>query len=379
MADRVIDNNDNSERLQKVLAQAGVASRRACEQLIAAGRVRVNGKIVTQPGTKVNPATDKVLVDDHPIAIKASASAKKIYLVLNKPVGYLSTVSDPQGRPTIMDLVDTDERLFPIGRLDADTKGLLLLTNDGTFANALMHPRYGVEKEYVALLDGFMRLKKLDDLREGVQIPVENSQTGEIEMHRTRPARIEFIRHDGSNTLVKFILKEGKKRQVRLMAETIGHPVLELTRVRYGSLKLSELASGKTRKLTQEEIKTLLREAEAARKQGEAGPPVSRTERPSAATTIRKVGPEGDNRFRTPRPTAPSRPGAPSRTAATGRPARPGTPATPGKSRSPRGGPAAPPPKGARLVQPPDAAGRPNKRGGGPTERKKTIRRDTKE
>jgi pseudouridine synthase len=336
--------------------------------------VRVNGKIVTQPGTKVNPATDKVLVDDHPIAIKASAIAKKIYLVLNKPMGYLSTVSDPQGRPTIMDLVDTDERLFPVGRLDADTKGLLILTNDGAFANALMHPRYGVEKEYVALLDGFMRLKKLDDLRQGVQIPVENSQTGEVEMHRTRPARIEFIRHDGSNTLVKFILKEGKKRQVRLMAEAIGHPVLELTRVRYGSLKLSELASGKTRKLTQEEIKTLLREAESARKEGEAVP---RTPRPTAPSAIRKVGPEADSRFRTTRPTTPARPGAPSRTAATGRPARPGTAATPGKSRSPRG--STPPPKGARLVQPPDAPGRPNKRGGGPTERKKSIKRDTRE
>ena len=250
--------NQNEERLQKVLARAGIASRRACEELIEAGRVRVNGKIVTQLGLKVNPAQDKVSVDEHPIPIRSSLTPARLYLLLNKPTGYLSTVTDPQGRPTIMELVETDQRLYPVGRLDMDTKGLLILTNDGTFANTLMHPRYGLEKEYLALLDGIPAVHELEQLRRGVAIPVENEKTGEREYYTTQPARVEIVRNEGSNTLVRFVIKEGKKRQIRLMTQAIHRPVLELTRVGYGTLRLGNVEEGKYRPLSNAEVKSLM-------------------------------------------------------------------------------------------------------------------------
>ena len=249
----------NGERLQKALSRAGIASRRGGEELIMAGRVKVNGKIVTELGTKIDPANDRVTVDDEPVAVKVSATPQKIYIMLNKPAGYLSTVSDPQGRPTIMDLLDRERvgRLYPVGRLDADTEGLLLLTNDGAFANALSHPRFGVEKEYVALVDGIIAMKDIDRLRKGVSIPVEDTETGEHIAHLTKPARVDLIRHEGSNSLVRFILKEGKKRQIRLMADAVDHPVIELRRVRQGPVKLGDLASGKFRNLSKQEVKEL--------------------------------------------------------------------------------------------------------------------------
>lgn len=262
----VIISEDDGERLHKVLARAGIASRRTCEEMITAGRVMVNGKIVKKLGTKIDPATDKVTVDGLAVSIKPDNAPQKIYIALNKPVGYLSTVTDPQGRPTIMDLVKSDQRLFPIGRLDADTEGLLLLTNDGTFANALMHPRHNVEKEYMALLEGFPRMTELAILRRGVDIPIEDHETGEHIMYKTHPAQVDFIRREGSNTLVKFVLTEGKKRQIRLMAETIGHPVLQLTRVSFGSLKLGDLVVGKSRRLTAGEVKGLLELAAGEKK-----------------------------------------------------------------------------------------------------------------
>ncbi len=268
----MIDNTDNEERLQKALARAGIASRRACEELIATGRVKVNGKIVTQLGTKIDPAHDKILVDDHPVAVKLSSTPKKIYIALNKPEGYLSTVTDPQGRPTIMDLVESEERLYPVGRLDADTSGLLLLTNDGAFAHALTHPRFGVEKEYYALVDGRPPMKKLEDLRKGISIPVENPETGEQEEQMTKPARVELVGYEGSNTLLRFIIKEGKKRQVRLMARAIGFPVIELKRVRFGPLPLGDLAEGRTRALSKIEVKAMLQSANGERVSTQTGP-----------------------------------------------------------------------------------------------------------
>jgi pseudouridine synthase len=280
---KVVSSGDfEQERLQKVLARAGIASRRACEELISAGRVKVNGKLVTQPGTKINPAVDKVTVDGNPVSVRADNAPRQLYLALNKPIGYLSTVSDPQGRPTIMDLLDFKERLFPVGRLDADSEGLIILTNDGAFANALMHPKNEVEKEYIALLEGFPRMSDLEILRKGVPIPVEDPQTGERSTYKTAPAGVELLRRDGSNTLVKFILTEGKKRQVRLMADFIEHPVLKLIRVRYGSLKLGDLAPGKTRKLTTTEVQTLIKETSQEKKSAperatRPGAPESRT------------------------------------------------------------------------------------------------------
>ncbi|MEI7556053.1 pseudouridine synthase, partial [Candidatus Chlorohelix sp.] len=273
----VIISDDDGERLQKALARAGIASRRTCEEMILAGRVMVNGKIVKKLGIKIDPATDKVTVDGLAVSIKPDNAPQKIYIALNKPVGYLSTVTDPQGRPTIMDLVKSDQRLFPIGRLDADTEGLLLLTNDGTFANALMHPRHNVEKEYVALLEGFPRMTELAILRRGVEIPIEDHDTGEHIMYKTHPAQVDFIRREGSNTLVKFVLTEGKKRQIRLMSETIGHPVLQLTRVSFGSLKLGDLMLGKARRLTAGEVTGLIELAA-----GEKKPRVERIEEPKS-------------------------------------------------------------------------------------------------
>ncbi|MEI6043423.1 MAG: pseudouridine synthase, partial [Chloroflexota bacterium] len=256
---------NNEERLQKVLARAGIASRRACEELITAGRVRVNGKVVTQLGVKINPAQDKILVDEHPVAVKPGTTPKKIYLMLNKPAGYLSTVSDPQGRPTIMDLVEIEERLYPVGRLDAETEGLLLLTNDGSFAQSLSHPRFGVEKEYLAVLDGRPPLKELERLRKGIKIPVENPETGELEEQVTQPAKVDLVGYEGSNSLIRFVIKEGKKRQVRLMARAIGFSTLNLKRVRFGPLPLADLDEGKTRPLSKAEIKSLLQAANGER------------------------------------------------------------------------------------------------------------------
>jgi pseudouridine synthase len=339
---------DNDERLQKVLARAGIASRRASEELILAGRVKVNGKVVRQLGTKINPAKDKVSVDDQPIAIKAGATPELIYFALHKPTGYLSTVSDPQGRPTIMDLVDIQGRIYPIGRLDVDTAGLILLTNDGAFANALMHPTHGIEKEYLVLIEGIIPLRKLEDLRKGVVIPVEDVATGERNDYKTKPAKVEFLRHEGSNTLIKVVLTEGKKRQVRLMAQAIATKVVSLTRVRFGTLKLGDLAEGKYRKLSKLEVKSLLLDSKK--------PPTEPKE-----TFNRQSGkifpPKTEQGFK--RPTnKPVQTGT--EQAVHGRPAKPShaTPVTPGKS---------PPPKPYPAKAEPAARGRADKPAGGKT------------
>ena len=308
--------NGNEERLQKALARAGIASRRSCEDLIAAGRVKVNGKIVTQLGTKIDPARDRVTVDDEPVGVRTSATPQKIYLMLNKPQGYLSTVNDPQGRPTIMDLIEDQRgtRLYPVGRLDADSEGLLLLTNDGAFANALSHPRFGVEKEYLAVMDGIIAMKDIEVLRAGVPIRVEDPETGEYSLHKTKVAKIDLVRHEGSNSVVRFILKEGKKRQVRLMAEAVEHPVLELKRVRFGNVKLADLPTGKYRSLSKAEVHALV---ESARQRATNEQPPEREYRPAAPVAPKRV----ENPFGV--PTTPSRPTTP-RPARSTRPFRPG-------------------------------------------------------
>ncbi len=336
--------NQNEERLQKALARAGIASRRSCEDLIAAGRVKVNGKVVTLLGTKIDTSRDRVTVDDEPVAVRANATPQKIYIMLNKPAGYLSTVSDPQGRPTIMDLLDDASRvgrLYPVGRLDADSEGLLLLTNDGAFANALSHPRYGVEKEYLALLDGIIAMKDIEDLRDGVPIRVEDPETGEYSVQKTRAAKVDLVRHEGSNSLVRFILKEGKKRQIRLMSEAVEHRVVDLTRVRMGPLKLGDLPSGKHRSLSKAEVHALV---ESARQRAEnVAPPVKGQEAPARPA----IGPLP----RTTRP-GPGRPGPgrafPSQEEAPARRVRPAAPGRSSTFRSPdeatarRGRPAGP-------------------------------------
>ena len=234
------------ERLHRFLARAGVASRRKCEQLIAAGRVRVNGLTVTVPGSRVDPEHDRIEVDGKPIVLPC----KYTYLLLNKPVGYVSTVRDPQGRPTVMDLVSAQERLYPVGRLDVDSEGLLLLTNDGDLMQRLTHPSYEHEKEYHVCVEGQPTPHTMQRLREGI----------ELEDGFTWPAEVTVLRQDSGSTWLRFVIHEGRKRQLRRMCKAVGHPVQRLIRVRIGPLTLGDLMPGQYRSLTNEE-QTLLKKA----------------------------------------------------------------------------------------------------------------------
>jgi len=231
------------ERLQKVLARYGVASRRRCEELILAGRVRVNGKIVTQLGTKVDVERDFIEVDGKPL----QREEEKVYIILYKPKGYLTTVRDPQGRKTVMDLVKgVKERIYPVGRLDCDTEGLLLLTNDGDLSFTLTHPSHRVEKTYLAVVKGTPSKAQLERLRRGVI----------LEDGKTAPAGVRLLR-PGRQAEVEITIHEGRKRQVRRMFDAIGHPVLYLRRVRFGPLKLEGLKPGQYRRLGDKEVRQL--------------------------------------------------------------------------------------------------------------------------
>jgi pseudouridine synthase len=242
-----------SVRLQKVLAQAGYGSRRTAERIIAAGRVRVNGERV-EPGVSVDPLTDRIEVDGKRLTLETA----RIYLAMHKPGGFLTTLADPGGRPTVMALLPPDQppHLFPIGRLDRDTEGLLLFTNDGEFAHRLTHPRYEIEKEYHALVAGRPSAAALTQLRRGVVIEGE---------HRTAPARVAFASpprghasFDG-HTWLRLVIHEGRKRQVRLMCAAVGHQVRALVRTRIGDVALSTLRRGATRRLTRAELDALSR------------------------------------------------------------------------------------------------------------------------
>jgi 23S rRNA pseudouridine2605 synthase len=227
------------ERLHKVLARSGVASRRRCEELIAAGRVKVNGETVSTPGSKVDPEHERIEVDGKPIALPR----EHIYLLLNKPAGYVSTVHDPQGRPTVMDLVRAPGRLYPVGRLDMDSEGLLLLTDDGDLTQRLTHPSYEHEKEYHVWVDGRPTARTLRRLREGI----------ELEDGFTRPAEVTVLRQEADGTWLRFVVHEGRKRQLRRMCTAVGHPVRRLLRVRMGPVHLGDLSPGQYRPLTEEE------------------------------------------------------------------------------------------------------------------------------
>ncbi|MDI6871305.1 MAG: pseudouridine synthase [Bacillota bacterium] len=237
--------------MQKVLAQAGVASRRAAEELIRAGRVSVNGQIVTELGVKVDPERDEVAVDGR----KLRRRAELVYVMLNKPAGVLTTARDPQGRPTVLQLVaGTGVRLFPVGRLDADTEGLLLLTNDGDLAHRLLHPRYHVPKTYVAEVEGAIPAAALARLAEGVS----------LEDGCTAPAEVRLVRRSRRRSIVELTIREGRKRQVKRMLAAVGHPVRSLRRVAFGPLALDGLPVGAWRPLAPGEV-TALRQATAAR------------------------------------------------------------------------------------------------------------------
>lgn len=235
------------ERLQKFLAEAGVASRRKAEELIAQGKVKVNGKVVTEMGMKIDPAKDEVTYLDKKVTTK---NTKMVYIMLYKPEGYVTTAKEQFGRPAVMDLVKgVKERIFPVGRLDYDTSGLLLLTNDGDLTYKLTHPKHDVDKTYIAKLYGVPDEGALQKFRRGVV----------IDGKRTKPAKIQILNKDkdGRFCTAEIIIHEGRNRQVRKMCEAIKHPVAQLKRVATGELKLGDLQKGKYRHLTEKEVKYL--------------------------------------------------------------------------------------------------------------------------
>lgn len=252
------------ERLQKVLAAAGVASRRAAEQLILDGRVTVDGETVTELGTKVDPETARIAVDGKPIS-----SQRMRYIMLNKPGGYITTLSDERGRRTVADLVDVPERVVPVGRLDRPTMGLLLFTNDGEVAHRIMHPRYKIEKEYEVLVDGFPPPAVLQRLRAGIN----------IDGQKVIPEEVRPLRQTTEGLLLKVVIHEGRNRIVRRMFEAVNYPVLRLVRTRVGPIQLGNLPRGAWRDLTEGELEQL-REALRLDEEPEVERPRSREARP---------------------------------------------------------------------------------------------------
>lgn len=228
-------------RLAKYLAHAGVASRRGAERLIAAGRVRADGQVVIDPARDVDDSNE-VAVDGRPVQAEALE-----YHVVNKPVGVVSTARDPGGRPTVVELVESNARLYPVGRLDADSSGLVLLTNDGELANRLMHPRYEVDKRYLVRVKGSPSKAALASLRRGV----------ELEDGTTAPARVEAIDSGGPETVLEVVVHEGRKRMVRRMLEAVGHPAIALQRTGLGPLELGRLHVGGSRRLRPPEVERL--------------------------------------------------------------------------------------------------------------------------
>ena len=235
----------NEIRLQKWLATAGVASRRKAEAMILDGRISLNGKVVTELGAKGNPNTDVLYVDGKPID---SDAPDKVYIMLHKPEGVVTTVTDPQNRPTVMDYIPANIRLYPVGRLDYYTSGLLLMTNDGDWAHKLTHPKHEVKKTYVAVIKGIPNQTALKSLRSGV----------DIDGQRTAPCEVSIIdTHPNGNTKLRITIHEGRNRQVRKMCEAIGHPAISLKRTNIGALSLGGLQRGKWRDLTSAEVREL--------------------------------------------------------------------------------------------------------------------------
>jgi 23S rRNA pseudouridine2605 synthase len=231
------------ERLQKIMAAAGLASRREAEKWISAGRVSVNGRLASL-GDSADPEKDRVEVDGRPIG----SEGRKYYLLLNKPIGYVSTRRDPEGRPVVTDLVkEIPARLYPVGRLDLNTEGLLLLTNDGALANRLAHPRHQVEKTYLVRVRGTLSREAREHLEGGVL----------LEDGMTAPARIDKVRTAASHSWFHLIIREGRNRQVRRMCEAVGFQVSRLKRIRIAFLELDDLPSGKFRHLSPQEVARL--------------------------------------------------------------------------------------------------------------------------
>ncbi len=240
-----MDESQDGVRLQKVLAEAGIASRRASELLISQGRVEVNGEIVTAQGRRVDPMRDVVRVDGSRVPPPQSHT----YLVLNKPRGVVSTMSDPQGRPSLSDLLGSRrERLYHVGRLDTDTEGLLFLTNDGEFAHRMAHPSFEVQKTYVAEVEGLVADPTMRKLARGILL-----EDGPV-----RPDKVKIMERTSKRSLIEVHLHEGRNRIVRRMFEAVGHPVVRLSRTAVGPVRLGPVAAGKTRPLTRDELGQLL-------------------------------------------------------------------------------------------------------------------------
>lgn len=251
---REIDTDEAQEpglvRLQKFLAQSGVASRRKCEELMLDGEVEVDGEVVTRLGTKIDPRTAVIKVSGQ----RLPPVSEHVYLVLNKPTGVVSTMADPEGRRTITDVVadrleaDPALRLFHVGRLDTDTSGLLLLTNDGDFAHRMAHPSYEVEKTYVAEVVGRVAKGTVSDLLAGVTL-----DDGPVQVRRAR-----VLDAAANKSILELVIHEGRNRIVRRLLDHVGHPVRKLSRVRFGPVELGALKPGETRELTNDELGALL-------------------------------------------------------------------------------------------------------------------------
>jgi len=226
------------ERLQKVLARAGIGSRRVCEKLIVEQRVTVNGEFA-ELGQKVDPETSQVEVDGLKIGVRQDL----VYYLLNKPIGVITTSKDPQERSTVVDLVPTHPRVFPVGRLDADTEGLILLTNDGDLTHYLTHPSFGIEKEYLVQVEVKPPRNAIRELRQGV----------ELDDGITAPAKVSLV----DEKLLKIVIHEGRNRQIRRMCESVGHPVIRLIRSRIGPIVDRSLRPGSFRELTNQELKSI--------------------------------------------------------------------------------------------------------------------------
>jgi 23S rRNA pseudouridine2605 synthase len=249
MTDGPAVDDDGLIRLQKLLATSGVASRRKCEELMLAGEVEVDGEVVTRLGTKVDPTTAVIRVGGQ----RLPPVSPNIYLVLNKPRGVVSTMSDPQGRRTLGDLVeDRPERLFHVGRLDTDTSGLIVLTNDGDFAQRLAHPSYEVDKTYVAEVDGEVTKATVRTLREGVTL-----EDGPVTVSKAR-----VVQQGKGKSIVELVIHEGRNRIVRRLLDHVGHPVKRLTRTAIGPVRLGRLPEGELRELSRDELGVLLDSAE---------------------------------------------------------------------------------------------------------------------
>jgi 23S rRNA pseudouridine2605 synthase len=266
------------ERLQKIISAAGITSRRAAEGLITEGRVRVNGKVVIELGTKADAAQDHIKVDGKLINPKQPPT----YIMLNKPVGFVTTMSDPEGRPTVQDLLKgVKVRVYPVGRLDYNTEGLLLMTNDGDFAHLITHPKHEFPKTYLTKVKGVVEESKLKELENGIY----------LDDGKTAPAKIKKIRKEEANSWLEITIHEGRKRQVRRMFDRIGHSVIKLKRIRTGNLSLGDLQEGSYRYLTPPEVRAL---KEASEKTDvEIQKPSARSQKPEARSAGRKTARKG--------------------------------------------------------------------------------------